>query len=379
VRNELAKTYSWDGQYDSALAEYDAVIQDDRENLDAHLGRCQVLAWKHEYEDALREVGILTFLAPMNIEVYLLAGKINAWNNDFNHSLEMYEKALTLDRLNAEALIGKCHALEGLGKPVEAFSEIGDALRLLPNNALIQEAYEQMTPRPKNQVFVGFQNENFDVAYRTDHRAFTAQYYRTLRSDLTLYAEFAQYRRFDQDEHSIGLGAYYSPGSDQSLYGYVLLSPSAKVVARTDASIEYTHELGRLLSAFIDYRLLAFENETANIVSPGVVWTIPSSFELKPRMFISRTIRPRATSYAFSIQGTYTGWEGFTPYFFYAVGNEAYLLEIDQVELSYSWSLTFGCKFPIGKQIVVRANCQYLNRIGQFHANTVDVGVGYSW
>lgn len=380
VRNELAKTYSWNAQYDSAIAQYDLVLGDNRNNFDARYGKCQVLAWKHDYEGALTELESLMILSPMNLDVFLLGGKIYAWKEDFARSLEMYQKALSLDGLNVEAIAGKCRALDGLGENEEAFEEISDARTRFPDNAIFQQLYEQLAPRPKNQVYVGFQNENFDVTYRSDYRTWTAQYYRTLRKDLTVYAEFDEYRRFDQDDQSLGLGVYWGLGNGRSLYAYCLASPDPRVTSTVDFSAEVSQQISEPVSVFAGYRLLDFKTETAHIFSPGFSLDVGKVVVIRPRLYVSRTIMAKATSVAYAIQVTTERIERARPFFYYAIGNEAYRgVTLDNVESSQAWSLTVGSRYWITKVLVVTGAYQYLNRIGFFRSNAFTFGAAYYW
>jgi YaiO family outer membrane protein len=380
VRSELARTYSWGSEYDSALVQYDIIIHNNRGNFDAHFGKCQVLAWKHDFPDALKELETLVILSPQNADVFLLAGRINAWNKDFARALAMYQKALAIDDLNEEALLGTCTALEALGKREEAYSEITDARKRLPHSVSIERLYTELTPRPRNQLYVNVQEENFDVPDRSDHRTFTAQYYRTMRNDLTLYAEIDQYRRFDQNDQSLGIGTYWTIAERQSLYAYCLVSPNPKVTSAVDCSLELTQRITNPLSVFLAYRLLDFKTETAHILSPGFSVGIFHGIIIKPRVYVSRTVVTKTTSVAYALQVTSETFGKVHPFFYYAVGNEAYRgVTLDNVESSESWSVTIGSRYTFSRALTFTIGYQYLNRIGFFRSNAFTVGGGYYW
>ncbi len=380
VRNELAKTYSWDSEYDSAVAQYDIVIHNDRNNFDAHFGKCQVLAWKHDFQDALKELETLVILSPQSIDVFLLAGKIHAWNEDFAHSLEMYQKVLILDGLNEEALVGKCKALEGLGNKEEAYAAITDARKNVPHSIAIERLYAELTPRPENQVYASFQQERFDVQDTSVHRTFTAQYYRTLKTGLTIYGEFDAYRRFNQDDQSVGIGAYYAIAARQSLFGYCLVSLNPKVTSAFDCSIEFTQGIANELNAFLAYRLLDFRTETVHIISPGFSLSVVPGITIKPRMYISRTVVLKTNSVAYALQITSEALGNIRPFFYYAVGNEAYRgVTLDNVESAASWSATIGGRYVVSRNFTLTVAYEYLNRIGFFRSNAFTIGGGYYW
>jgi YaiO family outer membrane protein len=380
VRNEFAKVLSWKSEFDSSLAQYDVVIRRNPNNFDAHFGRCQVLAWKHDYQNAARELELLSNLSPGNIDVYLLGGRINSWSRDYNQSLVLYQKALALDGLNEEALAGKCRALQGMGKKDEAFAAIVEARKRFPRNAEIEQLYLQLTPAPQNQIYAKFQNEAFDVQGRSDHRTISVQYYRSVLSGLTAYAEFDAYHRFDQNDQSVGLGAYYTINSKQSLFGYALVSLDPKVTSALDLLVEYSHRLQARVSGTLAYRLIDFKSETVHIIAPGFSWNAFEGLSVNPKMYVSRTVITKTTSYAFAVQMLYEQIGRLTPFVYYAVGNEAYRgVTLDNVESSDSWSLTVGARYVITNWLAVRANYQYLNRIGNFRENSLDVGLGYYW
>jgi YaiO family outer membrane protein len=380
VRNELARMYSWDSKFDSALVQYDIVIHHDRNNFDAHFGKCQVMAWKHDFQEALKELETLVILSPQNIDVFLLAGKVHAWNGDFAHSLGMYQKVLILDGLNEEGLVGKSRALEGLGKRDEAYSEIADARKRLPHSMIIERLYAELAPRPRNQVYASFQEQNFNVQDRSDHRTFTVQYYRTMRTDLTLYAELDQYRRFDQNDQSLGIGTYWTITERQSLFAYCLVSPDPRVTSTVDCSVELTQRITDPLNVFLAYRLLDFKTETAHIVSPGFSFGIIGGVSIKPRFYVSRTVITKTTSVAYALQMTLEALGSIRPFLYYAVGNEAYRgVTLDNVESSESWSVTIGGSYVFSRKFTLTVAYEYLNRIGFFRSNAFTIGGGYYW
>ena len=380
VRNELARTYSWNSEYDSALSVYAVVLARNKNNFDARLGRCRVLSWKKEYDPALRESDELLRRFPRNVELLNFAASLRLITHDFGTSLELYNRSLAMEAEDLDAMLGRCRALVGLGRSEEAFNGIRNTRLRYPSNTEVGQLYELLKPKPKNQIFVRYQDEQFDVQGRSDHRTLQAQYYRTMAANLTVYVEGDALRRFDQNDASFGAGAYYSLSDRQTVFGYCLLSPDPKVTSTVDASVEFEQVLHRSLSVFAAYRLLDFKSEQAHIIAPGIQWSFAQAFELRPRVFISRTAQTRKTSSAFAVQFSYDGWEKLTPSIFYTVGNEAYRGEtLDNVESSDSWSLTVTIKYMLADWLAIRGNYQYLNRIGFFRENSVDLGLGTYW
>ncbi len=380
VRNELARTLAWSGQFDSALTQYDLIRRVDPLNFDALYGRCQTLGWRGDLKEAVAESDTLVSRYRGNVDALLLSAQLHARAGDFRRSLELNTMVNREDPENVPALLGMCAALEALGRPDEAREKVGKFREHNSRNGEVEALYQRLSPRPLNQVFVRFQNESFDVQGRSDFRTVEAQGYRALRSDLTVFLQFDSYRRFDQDDQAIGVGAYYSPGSGQSLYGYVLVSPDPRVTSTVDASLEYEHTLTMASSAFLDYRLLSFKSETAHILSPGFMWRPIPVIELRPRVYIDRTVIGKTTSTAFVLRTSYEGWDTIEPYLFYSIGNEAYRgVTLDNVESTQSWSITGGAKIMATRQIVVRVNYQYLIRISSFKEMSFDLGMGFLW
>ncbi len=380
VCNEMARTFAWNAQYDSALSMYDEVLQRAPRNFDARYGRCQTLAWTQNRTAALKEVDSFLRDFPGNVDVLLLAARINLWGKNLTRSLELSRQVLLEDPENVPGMIGVCAVLQAMGDIDEAYTEVSQFRQRVRGNKDVERLFESLAPKRRNQLFLRFQNEHFSTGTRSDFRTFEAQFYRTLSHGLTLFAQADAYRRFGQDDQSFGVGGYYAPANGGSFYGYLLASPDPKVTSSVDATLEYTHEIFTPVSAFLAYRLLAFKTETAHILSPGFTWAASRAFEVKPRIFISRTIVGKTTSYAFSVQGSYTRWSTPTPYVFYSVGTEAYRgVTLDNVESVHSWSITVGCKYDLNERIVVRGYYQFLSRIGSFHDNSLDVGLGYYW
>ncbi len=380
VLNELARTYSWNAEYDSALANYGIVLSRNQNNFDAQFGRCQVLAWKKQFAEAMQEADRLIGLYPRSIDLLLLAANIRMATGEFGQAVDVYQRILTMESDNLDARIGRCRALYNEGNGEQAYDEAVALYREYPETETVEELYQSVVPKPRNQIFVRYQNESFDVAGRTDHNTFQVQYYRMLSGQLTAYLEGDAFHRFDQNDRSFGAGAYYSFGFRQSLYGYCLVTPNPKVTSSVDASIEYSRFLSGFFSASVAYRLINFTTETAHVVSPSLSWSFPGSIELTPRVFISRTVKAKATSTALGISFSYNRGGLFTPYVYYAVGNEAYRgVTLDNVESSASWSISVGGKFALASSVDLRADYQYINRIAVFHENSLDMSLGVHW
>lgn len=379
VRNELARTFAWSGAFDSAVTHYEIVLATNRANFDALYGLCQALAWKGDFERAIRVLDQLRELKPTNKDVLLLAGNVYQWSANHNNALEMYKTVLSMDTKNEEAALGNARALQSLGKKDQAYNELARFRTTNPRSDAIEQLYEELGARTRNQLFVRYQQEQFDVA-RSDYRTFTVQYYRTFSDQLTAYGEFDTYRRFDQDDQSIGIGAYWALSAQQSLFGYCVGGLNPKVTSSVDAAVEYNQSLFATFSGFVSYRLLHFKTETAHIVSPGFAWSGMKGLTLSPRIYISRTVVSPATSLAFSINGQYEAGEHFMPFLYYTVGNESFRgVTLENVQSSDSWSFTIGGKYVVSRMITVRGSYQYLNRIGMFREHVLDGSIAWFW
>ena len=104
---ELAKYYSYNNDYDLAVKLYKSYLVNYPNDSGIQYQLAQVLMWQNNLCEAAGVIDNLVLAKPDNKEYMLLAAKINFWlDKDLNYSRSLYERILTKDPDNTEAMFG---------------------------------------------------------------------------------------------------------------------------------------------------------------------------------------------------------------------------------------------------------------------------------
>jgi tetratricopeptide (TPR) repeat protein len=121
--------------YDRAIADFDAALKIDPENLHAHLNRATARDCKKDYDGALADANEALRLDPHSAVAYNNRG--HAWYGKGEHekAIADYDKAIQLDPKYAMAVKNRAMARIALGQHEKALSDCAELLRLEPNSA----------------------------------------------------------------------------------------------------------------------------------------------------------------------------------------------------------------------------------------------------
>jgi tetratricopeptide (TPR) repeat protein len=115
VKERLADTLSWDKQYDAAIKLYDEILYE-RYDSRIHRQKARVLGWARMYDEADREYqNILEKEFDQTVELEMQAKR--AYYNSRNRSaIEKYQKLITKEPKNAEAMfdLGQIFSYESM-------------------------------------------------------------------------------------------------------------------------------------------------------------------------------------------------------------------------------------------------------------------------
>mgnify|MGYP001315030874 FL=1 len=104
---ELAKFYSLNNNYLSAEDTYKKYLAIDPNDSEVKYKLAQILMWQNNLCDASAIANELVQLSLENKDYLLLAAQINYWlDNDLRYSQSLFEKVLSIDPKNREALFG---------------------------------------------------------------------------------------------------------------------------------------------------------------------------------------------------------------------------------------------------------------------------------
>ncbi len=236
------------------------------------------------------------------------------------------------------------------------------------------------SPPPSNELLLFTQHSGFTDPRRSAHRMYSAEYYMTASPELKLFGAVSLSRRFDQNDRSAGLGAYYLPDRKQTVYGFLAFGFSPAVIPRADLNLEYTHLLSPRLAGILGYRTASFTGETVHMLIPGMTLYQLDRWTFTPKVFIARLASDPAVHATFFLHTTVDASEMFMPEFYYAVGSESYRVEtLDNISSKHSWGITVGAKIRFSDRLRLRAHYQHMVRTGAFEENGVDAAFSFLW
>jgi Flp pilus assembly protein TadD len=121
-------------RYEEALEAFDRALASDPQNLEALMGKGQVLAELGRYEEALDAFHRALAVIPDSAEALVGVGQVLAELGRYEEALEVFDRVLIVDVYNLEALVGKGQVARVLGRYDDAISSFNLALKHNPAN-----------------------------------------------------------------------------------------------------------------------------------------------------------------------------------------------------------------------------------------------------
>lgn len=246
IRSFLATTYSWDGNYKKARAEFKTIFE--------------------------KEVS--------NKEIWIAAIKNELWADLPHDALEMTKKALKVFPNNSELLYLKAKAQDDLNKPIEALSTIESILDTNPNDQNAIDFKNSLnTSLRKNAIGITGSVDVYSTVFDP------MQYYTFNYNRQTKYGSISPKlnvnRRFNEVGAQVEVDAY--PRIIEGLYAYVNLGISNSFLF---PDLRYGAELYQSLPKSFEisagFRTLKYAS-TTSIYTGSVGWYTGNSYwSLRP-------------------------------------------------------------------------------------------------
>lgn len=127
--------YCLEGEYDRATADHDQAIRLDPANAMNYNQRGNCYAKKHEYDRAIADYGKALILNPNYINVYLERGVVLYYKGEYDLAIADLDRVIRLDPKNAHAYADKCGAYNREGEYDLAIANCDQAIRFNPKLA----------------------------------------------------------------------------------------------------------------------------------------------------------------------------------------------------------------------------------------------------
>lgn len=365
ARNIYARVLSYESRHKEALVQYDSALAYDKTNEDARFGKAQVLAWMERYPESLSILEPLGKGNPANVVYVMELGKVQLWSHNFSDAYANFEKAYQLDSGSVEIMRWAARAALGMERKDEAAKWYGRVLEAIPYDREAQFETTRLSFSAENELQIQFSSESFGPPLNQNHTIFTVDYYRELSSNWKPYVHVSRIRKFDVAETQAGGGIYGMLSYENSVFGQILLSPSATVIPRFDVSGEFSEVLMRRLQGTLGFRFLSFKSGQVLVLSPGAAVYVNERFWITGKLYVARTSNGES-SLAFLASTAYRLSPDITMRFTGFGGDESFrATTIDEIVAFQSRGVLAGTKIRLNPRFGIDAYYQYTSRSSQ--------------
>lgn len=150
---ELAKFYSYNNDYSLAVNLYNSYLSNYPDDYEVRYTLAQILMWQNNLCEAAEIANDLLQSSPDNKDYLLLAAQINYWlDTDLDYTQSLFEKVLTSDPKNTEAMFG-------LANLYLRSNNLSDADKLIGKISLFDDSSEKFVLLQRNFETAIAQNE----------------------------------------------------------------------------------------------------------------------------------------------------------------------------------------------------------------------------
>ena len=277
-----ARDVAFSGNYESARTSLNEILDNYPEYVDAELLIAKTLSWDKDYDTARKRFNRMTSKEKHRKDVWVAAIKNEIYANNLNTALGLSYKALVY--ISDEEIKGLKTSIEN---KIEEDREIYRQLQEQNKN-------EEKT----NSIAVASQVQVFDQIFEPFYQSTIAYHKKTKYGVIIPKVIFAQ--RFEQNALQFEVDAY--PKFSKKYHGYLNYGySSAEVLPKHRAGAEVYKELPKALEVSVGARYLKFTNDAATILT-GSFGMYRGNYYLSARPYVS----PRKngeTGFAFSLLG----------------------------------------------------------------------------
>mgnify|MGYP003644454233 CR=1 FL=1 len=225
----LAKTYSWDKQYENARKEFNKVLSHDKFVKDAWIGA-------------------------INNEIYL---------ENYYLALGLSNKALKYLKMDQDLSFLKARATNFIGEVPSAIDLLHGHLKKFETDTLAKALYRELKDQVNvNSIGIAVSTEVFDIVY--DPMAWVNIDYKRVTSLGSVSASMSYAHRFGEDGIQYGLDLY--PKITKNIYANFSYSYSkAEIFPKNLIGGEVYVKLPNAMEASIGGKYYDFENSTATV------------------------------------------------------------------------------------------------------------------
>lgn len=296
------RIHAWEGNFASAIAQFDSVLAAEPTHAEARFAKAQVLSWMGRYRQAADILESLVKESPTSVEFLIELGKVYLWGKAPRRALEYYERAILQDPNSVETMRGLGRIHRQLRSRTLSLYWYRKLLSRSPNDPEALAELVQQTYQADHEIAVRWTSESFVQPGFDSQMLLSAEYYLTVNEDWKPFLQFVRTDKFRKKENRFGGGTYVRLSYLSSLFVQVAVSPEAIVVPKVDALGDLSAGWGGGIETVFGYRFLAFDSNTVHVLSPGMTAYVGEDFWMTPRAYIGlgERLRP-STSWTLSL------------------------------------------------------------------------------
>ena len=135
TRLQLAQALSWDGQFRSAIEQYQQLVDNKPEDIALKRQLARVLSWSKRFAESLAIYDQLQAASPRDVELLIEHARVISWTGRYSQAAQTYSEALKYDPQNADARLGQAQVLYWSGHPDAALSITRELVKKEPPDA----------------------------------------------------------------------------------------------------------------------------------------------------------------------------------------------------------------------------------------------------
>jgi tetratricopeptide (TPR) repeat protein len=160
ARRGLALALSWSHELTASLREYDVLLREDANDVEARLGRARVLSWMDRHVPAKREYEAVLRQDPSNIDARRSLGRIQSWRGKHRDAQRRLVAFLEDHPGDAEGALLLAQTQAWMGRPDRAKQTLRNLLARDPEDPRGKDLLEEIRRREQPDAGMDYQQSH---------------------------------------------------------------------------------------------------------------------------------------------------------------------------------------------------------------------------
>ncbi len=241
----LGMVLAFQERFREALAVIDQGLTQSPSNVELRLARARVQSFQGLLQEARQGTAEVLATNPDHIEARNLAGRVALYLRQFDMARAHFEHVLALSPEDLEAIIGLHDTAMAEGQRESADQWLDQAESIAPDHidVLSRRNPARFSATPRNELIIGFDRSNFDIANFPRWLDHFVEYRRLQGNGNQLFARGEYNQRFDDYNSQIEVGMVTRQNTNMPVEFALGYSPDATFLADYRARVGTRHTL----------------------------------------------------------------------------------------------------------------------------------------